>query len=133
MTQEHASGEAAMNGKTVVVLGASDKPDKFSNKAFTLLRKHGYRVIPVNPGLSSLDGVPVLSALSDIRESVDTLTVYLAPERSLPLTDLMVGLKRKRVLLNPGTESESLEKRLAEAGIPVLKNCTLVLLNSGRF
>lgn len=133
MTREPVSGESGPKGKTVVVLGASDKPDKFSNKAFNLLRKHGHRVIPVNPGLSSLDGVPVLSALSDIRESIDTLTVYLSPERSLPLADQMVGLKPKRVILNPGTESEDLEKKLTEAGIQVLRNCTLVLLNSGRF
>jgi predicted CoA-binding protein len=37
--------------KTIVILGASDNPDRYSNKAFRLLRERRYHVVPVNPAL----------------------------------------------------------------------------------
>lgn len=40
---------------TVAVLGASDKPDRYSNRAVRLLLEHGYTVLPVHP---SPDTVP---------------------------------------------------------------------------
>ena len=35
------------NNKTVVVLGASPKPERYSNQAVVMLKDHGYEVIPV--------------------------------------------------------------------------------------
>ena len=39
---------------TVVILGASDQSERYSNMAMKLLMRHGYRVIPVHPKLNEI-------------------------------------------------------------------------------
>lgn len=119
--------------ETVVVLGASNKPDRYANKAQKLLRAHGHTVIPVHPQLTEIDGLAVLPRLAAIQQPVDTVTMYIGPERSAALVDELVALNPKRVIFNPGSESDLLEQRLRAAGIPVEEACTLVLLNTGQF
>lgn len=119
--------------RTVVVLGASGDPDRYSHKAVSRLLDKGFRVIPVNPKAGQILGLPVKAALGEIREPVDTLTVYVAPDRSTPLAGAIRALKPGRVIFNPGAENPVLEADLAAAGIPCLKACTLVLLSTGQF
>lgn len=119
--------------ETVVVLGASDDPDRYSNKAVRLLKEYGHHVIPVNPNLSEIEGFPVLPELGAVTAQVDTLTVYLSPTRTISLIDDILRLQPDRVILNPGTESDVLERRLTDEGIRFEKGCTLVLLKTGQF
>jgi predicted CoA-binding protein len=121
------------NERTVVVLGASDKPGRYSNRAVRLLKAEGYRVIPVHPTLDKVEGLDVRHDLAEIREPVDTLTVYLSPDRCLPLMESIQRRKPARVIFNPGTESKTLEDGLNSAGIPFVRACTLVMLNTGQF
>ena len=119
--------------QTVAVLGASANPDRYSNMAVRRLRESGHRVIPVNPALEQIEGLPVAKSLSGIAELVDTLTLYVGPQRLAPLTDEILSLAPKRVIFNPGTESADLAATLDRAGIPHLAACTLVLLQTGQF
>lgn len=119
--------------ETVVVLGASNKPDRYANQAQKLLQQHGHRVIPVHPQLREIDGVPVRASLAAVNEPVDTVTMYVGPERSAGLADALLALKPQRVIFNPGSESEFLEQRLQAAGIAYEHACTLVLLNTDQF
>jgi predicted CoA-binding protein len=117
----------------VVVLGASPKPERFAHKAVLALTRHGHRVIPVHPRPGEIGGWSVTPSLSGIAEPVDTLTLYLGPGRSAGQTDAIVALTPGRVILNPGTESPTLEARLDAAGIPWVHDCTLLMLEGGRF
>jgi predicted CoA-binding protein len=119
--------------KTVVVLGASNKPDRYSNKAVKLLLKMSYTVIPVHPKLETVEGIAVKHNLSDIQGPVDTLTVYVSPEISKDLLYEIIDLHPKRVILNPGTESPEIIQALEKECIPYHQACTLVLLNTGAF
>jgi predicted CoA-binding protein len=67
--------------ETVVVLGASPKPERYSNQAVRALVEHGHRVIPVHPLLKKIAGVAAVAGLAQINEAVDTLTLYVVPER----------------------------------------------------
>ncbi len=117
----------------VVVLGASHKPERYANQAIRLLLEHGHAVVPVHPRLDMAEGLPVVHALGEISGGVDTLTLYVGPERSAPLADAIVKLRPGRVIFNPGTESATLEAHLDAAGIPHERACTLVLLRTGQF
>jgi predicted CoA-binding protein len=119
--------------RTVVVLGASNDPKRYSNMAVRLLKEHGYRVIPVHPQHKKIEDLMVARELESIHEPVDTLTLYVGPVRSAALSDSIVALKPGRIIFNPGSECADLEKRLSENQIPFLKACTLVMLQSGRF
>jgi predicted CoA-binding protein len=122
-----------MAEKTVAVLGASNNPDRYSNKAVKLLLEHKYNVIPVNPKLDFIEGIKVVKTLGDIKKPVYTLSLYIGPERITPLIPDILNLKPQRVILNPGTESAELTNALKKANIAYLEACTLVLLNTGQF
>ena len=117
----------------MVVLGASPKPERYSNKAVRALVEHGHRVIPVHPLLKKIAGVPAVTSLPNINGAVNTLTLYVGPERGKELIQEMIDLKPERVIMNPGTESDEIEAHLNEEGIAVLRACTLVLLRTGQF
>lgn len=117
----------------VVVMGASHKPERYANQAIRLLLEHGHEVVPVHPRLDVAEGLPVAHALGEIDGPVDTLTLYIGPERSALVSDDIVRLRPGRVIFNPGTESAELAARLDAAGIPHEAACTLVLLRSGQF
>ena len=118
---------------TVVVLGASDKPERYSNMAIQMLREYDFRIIPVHPKLQKIEGIPVVNRLGSILEKVDTLTLYVGPARSRFLADEIIGLKPGRIIFNPGTESPELENLCHANSIPILKACTLVMLRCGQF
>ena len=119
--------------QTVAVLGASNNKERYSNMAVRRLREAGHRVIPVNPVLSEIEGLLVSKSLAEIKEPVDTLTLYVGPQRVAAMTQDIVRLAPKRVIFNPGTESPELAAALDRAGITHLEACTLVMLQTGQF
>jgi predicted CoA-binding protein len=117
----------------VAILGASDNPARYAFRALDLLTRHGHDVVLVNPQLTSVAGRPCVARLEDIDGAIDTITVYLRNELSEPLADAMLAAKPRPLIFNPGTESPVLKRTLEAARIRVQWECTLVLLNSGRF
>jgi predicted CoA-binding protein len=124
---------AARAARRVVVLGASRRPESYSNRAVRRLLDHGFEVVPVHPRYEEVEGVPAVPSLARVDGPVDTLTVYVGPRNLEPLVEEIVELRPGRVVLNPGTESPLLEERLRAAGIPCMKDCTLVMLAGGEF
>ncbi|MFQ3547003.1 MAG: CoA-binding protein [Termitinemataceae bacterium] len=119
--------------RRVVVLGASDNPERYSYRAVRELLHNGFTVFPVNPRLTELFGRAVVHSLQDIQVPVDTVTVYLSPHHSSPLIQDIIQLHPGRVILNPGAENPKLEQALEQAGIPWIHACSLVLLSTNRF
>jgi predicted CoA-binding protein len=119
--------------KTIVILGASDKPERVSNMLLTRLHgREGYDPVPVHPALDTIAGVPVRNSLAEIPAGPDLLTLYVAADRSSALADDIIRLNPRRVIFNPGAENPALETRLNEAGIATENACSLVLLGQGR-
>lgn len=122
-----------MSHQRVVIVGASDNPERYSHRALLLLRKHGYEVVPVHPKLTEIEGVPIIADLGLINGPVDTVTMYVGGAISAGLQDKLISLKPRRVIFNPGAENAPLAAALQKAGIASEEACTLVLLNTGQF
>ena len=117
----------------VAILGASNKPERYSNQALRLLAEKGHAVFPVHPALAEIDSHRVFKTLVDIPEPVDTVTLYVSPAHSTGMASAILASKPRRVIFNPGTENPELEQTLAAAGIETVHACTLVLLRTGQF
>ncbi|HBJ84081.1 MAG TPA: CoA-binding protein [Verrucomicrobiales bacterium] len=122
-----------MSKQRVVILGASDNPERYSHRALLLLRKHGHEVVPVHPKLTEIEGIAVVADLSAITGPVDTVTMYVGAAISNGLAEKLTALKPRRVIFNPGAENAALVADLEKAGIACEEACTLVLLNTGQF
>jgi predicted CoA-binding protein len=117
----------------VAVLGASSNPERYSYQAVAMLAQHGYGVYPVHPSAMPVDGHTCYANLAAIPAPIDTITVYLSEKNLTPLIEEIIACHPRRVILNPGAESETLTSRCQAAGIQVLEACTLVLVQTGQF
>lgn len=122
-----------MKKERVVILGASNKPERYSHKALNLLKDYGHEVVLVHPTLKEIDGLEVYSSLSQIKGKVDTLTMYISSELSSKIIGDIIKLRPKRIIFNPGTENAELYNKLLAHSIPFELACTLVLLRSEQF
>lgn len=121
--------------ETVAIIGASDKEGRYAKLAQELLIEKGHHVIPINPVKSTVGGLKAYPSLSEVPADVviDTVTLYVRPdilERQLPA---ILDRKVRRVIFNPGTESELQQAELEQAGISCEQACTLILLRTGQF
>jgi predicted CoA-binding protein len=119
---------------SIVILGLSDDPERVAYQAGARLLQKGYRdLVGVHPRAKAVLGIPVLAQLSEVKIRPHTVTVYVGPKILEGLIDELMRLQPKRIILNPGTESELLAQKARAAGIDVVEECTLVMLSLGTF
>jgi len=68
------------SARTIAIVGLSKNQMRASFFVGFYLRRHGYRVIPVNPRESDVLGEKSYKTLADVRERVDVVNVFRAPE-----------------------------------------------------
>ncbi len=117
----------------VAVIGASDKPDRYSYQAVGLLKEKGHKVFPVHPRVKEIHGIAVYSSVCDIHDKIDTVTMYVGEKYSNEIIEDVVGKSPRKIIFNPGAENLRMKDRAKEKGIETLDACTLVLLRTGRF
>jgi hypothetical protein len=120
-----------MNKKTVVI-GASAKADRYSNRAVRMLTKAGHDTIALGFEHASIDYTPIETDWKKY-DNVDTVTLYVNPMRQKEYYDYILSLHPKRIIFNPGTENEELKKLAVENKIQPLEACTLVLLSTRQY
>ena len=118
--------------KKTVVIGASDNPDRYSYRAVNMLKQHGHEVVPVGIRKGQVAGLAIHTD-RPTEESVDTVTLYVGPQNQPAWYDYILDLKPKRIIFNPGTENEELEKMAQAKGIRTEEACTLVMLSIGNY
>ena len=68
------------NARTVAIVGLSANELRASYFVGYYLKRHGYRVIPVNPRETEVLGEKSLASLADLAEPVDVVNVFRAPD-----------------------------------------------------
>jgi len=76
--------------RTIAVVGLSSNELRASYFVGYYLKRHGFRVIPVNPRETEILGEPCFPTLRDIPEPVDVVNVFRAP-------DAVPGIAREAV------------------------------------
>jgi len=118
---------------SVAIIGASNKPHRYAYQAQNMLMEKGHSVFPVSSNGREILGVNGYSSIKQLPEAIDTVTLYLNPKRHELIKDELLELKPRRIIFNPGTESEALEDWYQSHGIFVEQACTLVLLRTEQF
>ncbi|MBK9634675.1 MAG: CoA-binding protein [Bacteroidetes bacterium] len=118
--------------KKTVVLGASSKIDRYSNRAVKQLMANGHQVIPIGFENEKINGLQIETALLPI-ENVNTISLYLNPKRQEAYYDYILSLNPKRIIFNPGTENKDLEQLAKKQNIETIEACTLVMLSVGNY
>ena len=118
--------------KKTLVVGASEKPYRYSHKAIRLLRRHGHPVVAVGLREGRVEDVEIKKGSPEF-ENIHTITLYVGAVRQPQLYDYLLGLNPVRIIFNQGTENDEFAALAEKNNIEVVENCTLVMLSSGLF
>jgi len=118
-------------GKTVIV-GSTPKPYKYAQQAAKMLDERNFEFIPLGIQEGDVLGREILNIYDKPEiEDVDTVTLYINPQRQKEWYSYLLSLHPKRIIFNPGTENQELKKLAEQEGIECLEACTLVMLSIG--
>ncbi len=106
--------------KTVAVVGMSDNPTRASFEVGEYLAKHGYRILPVNPTIESVLGLPAYKSLRDIQEHVDVVDIFRRAEDVGPIVADAIAIKAEVVWMQLGIVNEEAAQRAQDAGLEVV-------------
>ena len=118
--------------KKTLVLGASLKPNRYSNMAINRLVTFNHEVEAIGLRKGVVAGIEISTEKIPF-ENIHTVTLYLNPQRQEAYYDYIISLKPKRVIFNPGTENPAFYKMLQQQNIEVEVACTLVLLGTNQY
>ena len=114
--------------KKTLVIGASIKPSRYAYIAIKRLLEKDYEVRAIGSKLGLIGVVRIVTGKPTFKD-IDTVTLYVNPERQVEYYDYIISLQPKRVIFNPGTENEEFAALLIKNGIEAEIACTLVLLS----
>ncbi len=116
----------------VVIIGASDNPDRYSYKAAKALLDKGFEIVLVGLKKKSVLNHEILIDIPDNLEG-NVVTLYVGPQNQEPYFNALLAASPRKVIFNPGTENEKLQSLLNENNIPWEEACTLVKLSLNQF
>lgn len=108
--------------RTIALIGASDRPDRPSNRVMRSLQDHGYRVIPINPQITGehLHGEFVFRDLSQIGDPIDLVDIFRNSAAAGDAVDEAIAAGAKAVWLQLGVVDDAAAARAEAAGLKVV-------------
>ena len=121
-----------MKNKKTLVLGASTKPERYAFKAITMLVEKGHSVMAIGQNAGEVAGITIRTKNIPL-SNINTVSLYLNPQRQREFYNYIIEIKPKRVIFNPGTENPAFYQLLQSNGIKAEVACTLVLLTTNQY
>lgn len=108
--------------RRIAVVGLSQRPTRASHEVAAALQRRGWEIIPVNPTVDEVLGVPGVDSLVDIEGHVDLVDVFRREE-------LLPGIAKQAVVIGAdalwnqlGLASPEAAGIAAEAGIAYVED-----------
>jgi uncharacterized protein len=122
IASDDAIAQLLTSVETIAMVGASDNPARASHGVMQFLQRHGYRVIPVNPGLAGqkLLGETVVGALADIAEPIDLVDIFRNSDAAGAVVDEAIAARAGAVWMQLDVINEAAAKRAEAAGLQVV-------------
>jgi len=121
--------------KVIAIVGLSNDPLKYSFSVGAYLKKHGIRIIPVNPFVKEVLGEKSYNRLLDIpteiQKTIDIVDIFRKSEEVPLIVQQAIELKRKvgrpiMVWMQEGVSNKSAADMAEQAGLNVLMDVCLM-------
>lgn len=105
---------------TIAIVGLSANQLRASNFVGFYLKRHGYRVIPVNPRETEILGEVSYPSLSDVPDRVDIVNVFRAPDALPTIAGEAVAIKASALWCQFGVINAEGTRLAEEGGLDVI-------------
>ncbi len=120
-------GRPPSHPRTLAVVGLSDRPDRPSYYVSKYMQDHGYRILPVNPALTTVLGMACSTSVLTLPELPDVINVFRLPSAIPAIVDEMILRGLTRLWVQQGIMHLRAAERAEEAGIGVVMDrCIMV-------
>ena len=106
--------------RTVAIVGLSGNELRASNFVGYYLKRHGYRVVPVNPREKTILGETSYPSLLDVPVPVDIVNVFRAPDALPEIAEQTVAIKAGAMWCQFGVINETGARTAEDGGVPVI-------------
>ena len=122
--------EMLRTARTIAVVGMSDKPWRASHNIGRYLASNGYRVLPVNPALTEIQGMicyPDLDAaqkavVAQTGAGIDLVDVFRASEHVPAIVDDVIRIGIPYLWLQDEVMHDEAVARARSAGVKCIQN-----------
>ena len=113
---------------SIAIIGASNVPSKFGNKAVRAYLRQGWKVFPINPTETEVEGLRAYARITDVpaTQEIERASLYVPPAVGETLLEDIAARGIKELWVNPGAGSESLLARAQELGLEAIEACSIV-------
>ena len=99
--------DAFLNENNIfAVVGVSRNPSKFRYIIYQDLKRKGYKVYPINPNATMINGDKSYGSLSELPIKPDVVDMVVPPKVALEVVKECSELGIQKVWLQPGAESD---------------------------
>ncbi len=112
--------------KSVAIVGASANRDKFGNKAVRAYVARGFKVYPVHPRETEIEGLTVYSSIRLVPERPDIVSLYLPAAAGLAVLPEIAAKGCDELWLNPGADAPEVVDAAERLGLNVIQACSIV-------
>ena len=112
--------QVLLDAKTIAIVGLSGNPLRASNFVGFYLKRHGYRVIPVNPREPEILGEKSYASLAEVPEPIDIVDVFRRPEAVPDIAREAVAVAAKTLWCQYNVISEEGAKIAETGGMTVI-------------
>lgn len=117
----------------IAVVGASRDPHKPAHSVPLQMLRYGWRIIPVNPFVDEIFGIPTVPTLADLPEAVDLVDIFRPARDAVEVVRQAVAIKAPAVWLQSGIVSAEARRIAVAAGVDYVEDrCLAVERAAGR-
>ncbi len=122
LTSDDDIADLLRSARTIALVGASDRPDRPSNRVMAALQRHGYRVIPVNPQITGehVHGEFVFRELAQLGDPIDIVDIFRHSAAAGAVVDEAIAIGAKAVWMQLGVVDQAAAARAEAAGLKVV-------------
>lgn len=118
--------EILKTSKTIAVVGLSSRKFRPSYGVSQYMQEQGYRIIPVNPGESSVLGEKSYASLSEVPETIDIVNIFRRPEYVPEIVEEAIRIGARSIWMQEDVVHEEAAARARAAGLfVVMDRCIL--------
>ncbi len=112
--------------RRIAVVGISANPNRPSHEVASYLRGAGYEILPVNPLLTSWEGLPCHPNLSTVPPPVEVVDLFRRSDQVGPIVDEAIAIGARAIWMQIGVVDEAAAARARAAGLLVVMDLCML-------
>ena len=122
-----ATVERILQLHRIAVVGISADPSRPSHEVASYLRRVGYEILPVNPGLTNWEGLACHPNLTAVPPPVEVVDIFRRSEHAGAVVDEAIACGARAIWMQMGVIDAAAADRARAAGLlVVMDRCMLV-------